>query len=119
MTLAWDGDEAVTVTIENDGRVEMIDSAIARAVASALGVTTVRRASHVIPANRVLRYLFNVIRTHWDDDSRLAAFTRRWPCLWLVDATPIGGDVLPGRWRDRQAAIDAEIEHVNDIFLNR
>ena len=38
------------------------------------------RASHVIPADPLLRVIFNFIRSHCTATGPLAAFTRRWPC---------------------------------------
>jgi hypothetical protein len=77
------------------------------------------RASHVIPANRVLRAIFRFIRSHCTDTSLAADITRLWPCNWIVDTSPIGGGLLPGVWKNRAKAIDAEVEAINQIFINK
>lgn len=69
-----------------------------------------RRASHVEPANRVLRWLFHVLRRWFGEDGAVAAFTRGWPCAWRVNLTPSGGEILDGVYRNRQDAIDAEVQ---------
>ena len=108
----------LTATFQN-GRVVLIDSAVGREVAAELGTVTTRRASHVLPVNALLRILFNVLRHIVTDDSRIAEWTRKWTCLWFVDPSPVGGDVLSGRWRDRASAVAAEVEYLNRLFLTR
>lgn len=71
-----------------------------------LGTVTKRRVSHVEPVNPVQRRLFHFIRSRVSDDSRIAGWTRRWSCLWR--ARLFDGPTL-GPFRDRQAAIDAEV----------
>ena len=75
------------------------------------------RASHVYPANWLLRAAFVLIRSHCTDTSKLAAWSRTWPCLWQVDMAPVGGGILPGRWTNRLTAIDAEVEALNNFFI--
>ena len=75
------------------------------------------RASHVYPDNWVLRLVFRVVRALVSDDSQTAQWTRNWNCLWLVDTSPLGGGILEGRWRNRNEAIDAEVEAINQIFI--
>ncbi len=75
------------------------------------------RASHVEPVNITLRLLFHAIRANVADDSRLAAWTRLWPCGWRINTTPVGGPILDGVWYDRLAAIDAEVEFLNQWFV--
>ena len=74
-----------------------------------LGHVTTRRASHVIPQNWLLRLAFRILRTCVPDDSRCAAWTRRWPCQWLADLRISAGPVL-GPFGIRQQAIAAEID---------
>lgn len=111
--------ETLTVTIEQDGSLRFIDAPEAAALAAALGVTDVRRASHVLPDNIVLRFAFNVLRQLFGDEGHIAEWTRHWRCLWLVDASPVGGALLDDRWRDRAAAIEAEVKYLNEYFLNQ
>lgn len=77
----------------------------------------VRRASHVLPVNPVLRLVFRAVRFLVSDASRTAEWTRNWPCKWLVDMSPVGGGILPMYFSDRQAAIDAEVEALNNLFI--
>lgn len=106
--------EHLTIIINEDGSVAMIDSPAAREIAAALGTSVVNRASHVEPCNRILRTLFHFIRTRVSDESRLAAWTRRWRCDWQITLSDaFGGTTLPERFHDRQAAIAFEIEYVN------
>ena len=66
-----------------------------------------RRASSIEPVNPLLRVAFHSIRRIANDTSRLAGWTRRWPVSWRVRIH--GGPILPGTYRDRQAAISDEI----------
>ena len=72
------------------------------------------RASHVEPCNCILRGIFHTLRYAAGDKGWLAGFTRVWPCEWRINLGPIGGGILPIRYRDRIKAIDAEV-----IVLNR
>jgi hypothetical protein len=47
----------------------------------------------------------------------MASFTRLWPCLWQINLGPIGGPVLDATYRNRQAAIDAEVVWLNTNFI--
>lgn len=69
-----------------------------------------KRASHVEPSSRVLRWLFYWIRKRVQDGSALAEFTRRWPCHW--QARIFDGPVL-GPFHSRLDAINAEIAYLN------
>ncbi len=94
------------IFIEEDGTVRGLASPVTRL----LGLSDRRRVSHVEPVNRTLRWLFHAIRKRVSDSSRLANFTRRWPCRW--QARVFGGPVL-GPFRCRQSAINAEIAYIN------
>jgi hypothetical protein len=76
----------------------------------------VSRASHVEPDNFLLRILFHALRTVLGDKGRMSDFTRRWPCLWRVNTAPTAGVILPNRYTNRQAAIDAEVEFLNKFL---
>jgi len=75
------------------------------------------RASHVEPVNPALRILFHLFRQWLGDKGRMSDFTRSWNCCWRVNLKPVGGGVLPKVWRDRKAAIDAEVEALNKFFI--
>lgn len=106
----------ITVTIDENGDQVFLKGHGADVFCD-IGETKTQRASHVEPDNVVLRRLFHFIRQNCTDASLLAAFTRIWPCLWRVNTAPVGGPVLEGRWRNREAAIAAEVTFLNQFFL--
>ena len=73
-----------------------------------LGELRLRRASYIEPCSLPMRLLFHAVRACVRDDSRFAAWTRSWRCLWRVRI--IGGPVLAATFRDRAAAIRYEVE---------
>jgi hypothetical protein len=75
---------------------------------------TYQRASHVEPANCLLRAIFHRLREFGYE--RLAEFTRSWPILWRVNLAPIGGPILPTVYYDRAQAINAEIVAINKFW---
>lgn len=124
----------VTATIDEHGDVLFLASP-ENDVFLELGNVVTKRASHVEPAGFWLRQAFKFIRL-FGDDTRFAAWTRRWGCGWRIDTRPVGGpiltwsDVAPSPcapWMDtqtftthnRQEAIDAEIKFLNSWFLER
>jgi len=106
-------DVNVIATIREDGTLVVLDNEASHCFRDGASVRT-QRASHVEPDNMVCRLVFHVLRLVFGDKGWMAKFTRYWPCLWRVNISPIGGDILAGRWRDRQAAIDAEVEWLNE-----
>jgi hypothetical protein len=78
-----------------------------------LGLTH-RRASHVEPVNPAFRVLFHFVRSRCTDDSKLAAWTRKWPCRWR--ARIFDGPVL-GPFSRRSDAIGAEIRFLEQRFI--
>lgn len=77
---------------------------------------TVKRASHIEPADPFLYAIFLIIRQWFGDDSKLADWTRSWKCLWVVDLSPVGGPC--NQWFiDREQAIRYEIRWLNQFFL--
>jgi hypothetical protein len=105
----------VTVTITEHG--QRFVAGHGSNVFCEVGESTVQRASHVEPDNSLLRWLFHFIRQRCTDTSGLAAFTRRWPCLWRVNI--VNGPILKERWLDRESAISAEIEFLNRWWLEK
>lgn len=101
------------ITIETDGQIRFVNKP---ELAAAFGPETLtrRRASHVEPAQRVLRALFRLLRAHCQDDGPVAAFTRRWPCQWQVS---ICDGPTFGPFAQRTAAIDAEVDWLNRYRL--
>ena len=108
----------ITVTIDKDGDQVFLKGHGAEIFAEA-GESRVRRASHVLPDGPFLRACFRAVRLFVSDTSTLAAWTRTWKCLWRVDTSPIGGPILCCRWRDREQAIQAEIQFLNNFFLEK
>lgn len=100
---------ANTVFIGEDGTI----TGVASSLTDTLGLHDKKRASHVEPVNRVLRWLFHSLRERVKDDSTLAEFTRHWPCLW--QARILNGPIL-GPFKKRQVAIAAEIKWLNEMF---
>lgn len=79
--------------------------------------SVVRRASHVVPVNLLLRGLFHTLRKVFGEKGTVAGFTRLWPCKWRVDMRLSGGPILKETWYNRQSAIDAEILYLNENFI--
>jgi hypothetical protein len=96
-----------TVFVQADGTIK----GIASPVTEGLGLVR-RRASHVEPQRRTLRWVFHLIRRCVNDESRMAAFTRNWPCQWRVRLLD-SGEIL-GPFTDRATAIDEEVRVINE-----
>ena len=77
----------------------------------------IKRASHVEPINYFIRSIFYVLRSLFGEHSLVGNFTRTWPCLWRVNLAPVNGPILPSVYSNRQEAIDAEIEWLENNFL--
>lgn len=107
--------ESITVSITEDGGVRFLNSPLASTFEDGTGIT--RRASNVEPVAYALRIAFYGLRRMFGEYGRMASFTRMWPCLWRVNLAPIGGDILPGTWRDRSDAIAHEIAVLNETFI--
>ena len=105
----------ITCTIDEEGNQIFLGNGAD--VFSEAGESTVRRASHIVPVSLPLRLAFKALRAAVSDTSWLAAWSRTWACWWMVDASPVGGQVLPQRWLTREHAIAAEIEYLNKFFL--
>ncbi len=103
------------INVDNDSAtVSFIDTPETRDVMSGEPATvTRRRASHVVPVPRIERALFVALRSIVRDDSRAAAWTRRWSCDWMVDLALSGGPVLTG-FKKRTDAIAAEVAWLNE-----
>jgi|688.fasta_scaffold1399723_2 hypothetical protein len=97
------------IFIDCDGLTEGLASDVTRM----LKLSSRRRVSRIEPTNRAVRWMFYRIRNRCRDDSRLAEFTRRWPCRW--QARILDGPIL-GPFDSRQAAIAAEITFLNSRF---
>ena len=102
------------ITITPEGEVRMIGGN--GPDATQLGAASKRRASHVLPVNRPLRWLFRWLRDRYGETGRVAAFTRCWPCLWSVDMSPVGGPTM-GPYRLRETAINVEIAYIEKHVL--
>lgn len=97
----------VTITLDTEtGNVRVLVNELSAPMLPSSAA--IHRASHVEPDALVLRLVFRVLRM-FGDHSRAAAYTRTWSCMWRVNLSPVGGDILPERFRNRQFAIDAEV----------
>jgi len=105
----------VTVTFRQDGSIEYVHAQ--PSLLEDLGAVSRRRAGHVEPVNRLLRWLFHVIRSRIGDESLVAAFTRMWPCRWQSNLAPCKGPIL-GPFARRDRAITAEVAWVERHVLN-
>ena len=96
-----------------DGKITAVAHGVRdRHFLEALGeVVEVRRAGRVLPARRLPRLAFRVIRRLVPDDHPLAAWTRRWPGPWIVDLRGMGGPIL-GPYAGRSEAMAAEEQWV-------
>jgi len=81
------------------------------------GSTAKRRASHVEPKRLVLRVAFHMLRRMFGESGTVAAFTRVWPCEWVVDLRPSNGPRLDGPFADRATAIEAEERWLSENYL--
>lgn len=50
------------------------------------------RVSRIVPTSLPLMLAFSTLRAIWPDDSKVAAWTRRWRCQWkvLIDGQAYG-----------------------------
>lgn len=100
------------IIIEPNGDVRMVENSAVDA--SLLGIGVCRRASNVLPRNPVLRAVFRYLRDRFGETGRVAAFTRRWPCLWMAEL--IDGPTF-GPFRNRADAIAAEVAYLERNVL--
>lgn len=99
-----------SIYIDDDGTT----TGVASDLTELLNLSSRTRISNIEPVNERLRRLFYFIRDRVSDDSLLAAFTRKWPCLWQANITC--GPVL-GPFKCRKEAIKAEINWVTERDL--
>lgn len=91
------------------------DAATDAALSDVCGEQTTARASHVEPTAPAARFAFHLIRRLFGETGRVADLTRsRLFGPWRVNLAPVGGPILPTVYRDRSAAIAAEIQYLND-----
>lgn len=96
------------VRIGPNGEIQFIDKPELAGLKSE-GAATKRRASHVEPCSRPLRWLFHLLRGVFGEAGAVAAFTRAWPVYWRINLTPSGGPVIDYRYLDRSLAIADEV----------
>jgi len=72
---------------------------------TALGKSTIERASHVCPVNRFKRLAFLALRLAFGDTGAVADWTRRWSGPWQAEM--VEGPRL-GPYATRAEALDAE-----------
>jgi hypothetical protein len=104
----------ITLTIDEEGQ-KFIASHGADIFAEP--TDTVRRASYVVPDRFWLRLAFRIIRACVPDAGQIANWSRSWRCIWRIDTSPVGGPILGTRYGNREHAIEAEIDFLNQLFL--
>ena len=107
--------QVITIGITPDGDMQFLKSEDTNFLVSSETVT--KRASHVEPCNPGLRRIFHGLRAAFGEKGLVSEFTRVWPCQWRVNLSPIGGPVLSQVWRNRKAAIHAEVVWLNENFI--
>jgi hypothetical protein len=113
-----DSQNEATLVIDENGDCKIVLTVAAKTLfLSSTMVAESRRASHVEPANPMLRLIFHAVRALVSDDSRIAQWTREWACWWRVNMKPIGGGIIPVHYSHRKSAIDAEVNAVNQFFI--
>lgn len=80
------------------------------------GGAIVRRASHVEPQRLLLRLAFHLLRKLGSDESRLAQWTRNWPCAWRARIL-LGERPIFGPYKDRLDAIQAELHWLQENWV--
>lgn len=106
--------QPTTVIIKPNGTIRFLVSEGSKPF---LDGAVVRRASHIEPVNPIMRYVFYMLRHWFGEKGKMAEFTRLWPCLWRINLAPIGQGILPNTYRNRQAAINAEIGYLYEHFI--
>lgn len=104
------------IGVDDKGRLQFIDNP-ELAFLRELGKTEVKRASHVEPDSIFLRPIFHILRYCFGETGSVASWTRNWKCNWRVDMRPSNGPILDGRWSNRQQALDAEVQWLNENFI--
>jgi hypothetical protein len=125
--------KVVTVTIDESGDMVYLNTPESD-IFMELGERITARASNVLPVRFWHRQAFRLLRTLFGDYGRIAQWTREWSTRWYVDTRPVGGPVLTwghvgypvkdsnfgvrrASFRNREAAIRAEVKFLNRFFL--
>ncbi|MEM3426669.1 MAG: hypothetical protein QW212_00210 [Nitrososphaerales archaeon] len=67
------------------------------------------RVSRIVPENIFLRIFFLLLRRVFGDEGKVADWTRRWSCRWVL---LVGGEKL-GVFKDRKEAIEFEKKFIS------
>lgn len=105
----------MVVSIDDEGTVRFLITEESQVFVSAESV--VRRASHVEPWNLMLRLVFRILRKIGGEHSKLANWTRTWPCWWRVNLSPVNGPIIPIEFASRATAIEFEVDWLEKNFL--
>lgn len=105
----------VTFSIDEDGNTRFLVNELSQSFVT--DESTVKRASHVVPWNPILRCAFKIIRYIVGETGSVAEWTRQWSCLWQVNLSPVGGPIIPIEWTSREAAINFEITWLESNWL--
>lgn len=100
------------IAIQTNGNARYVDPAAESLIDQKSAAR--RRQSRVEPQDRILRVFFRAIRFLCGDRGRIAAWTRRWRCLWMAR---IFGGPTAGPFADRAEAIEWEISWIEENVL--
>lgn len=64
----------------------------------------VKRISRIVPQNLLLRIAFILIRSFVSDNSKIANWTRKWNCYWIV----VFNGKKYGKFKNRKKAVEFE-----------
>ncbi len=93
------------INVAEDGSIEWIGDKCPLDLP--LGKIRRRRVSTIRPAHNGKRMVFQILRTVFGEQGRVAAFTRRWNGPWIATILSTGETAV---FENRQAAIDWELE---------
>lgn len=98
------------------GEVAYLDNPqTAAELADVCGEGSKSRASHVEPTRFFRRLFFHLLRRVCGETGRVSTLTRsRLFGPWRVNLSPVNGPILPTNYNDREQAINAEIEWLNE-----
>ena len=74
----------------------------------------IERVSYILPANPVLRLMFKILREVFGDNGKIADWTRRWKCAWVVKI----GSSKWSEFKDRQKALEFERAMITAKVMN-
>jgi len=74
--------DKIIIEIEKDGKIKGFSDEVPQFITAKL--IEKKRVSRIVPQNIFLRGIFLLIRSAVPDNSKIAEWTRKWKCKWLV-----------------------------------